>query len=398
MVGAATASVSVDERARAKREALSRHPLLAGCSHLIVRRFAAFADEVRIPAGDVVVEQGRHGLWFFMIDSGRAEVVRNGVCTGVLGPGDHFGEAAVLRQVLQPATVRATSDMTLYVVGCQRLVPLVRDSRALRARLGDVVTAPRPVAGAPPAWAPWHPPAHHRLADRPIQRRRRTRWLVLGAVVAAGALGAIWHPPLAVVAPGHAFDAADDITITGAATTPVHGHYLVPTVRASRPTVLGLGLAMLHPHRHLVGADEVSPPGTTADSRRRDGAKAFGRSQLLGATAGARAAAVNINTITVRFQRRDVTGPSAGLAYALAVKDMLDPADLAQGRTIAATGEVLPDGHVVSVGFIAQKATGATEAGATLFLVPDVEVTQAWGNGLRVEGVGSIADALDSLR
>ena len=119
---------------------------------------------------------------------------------------------------------------------------------------------------------------------------------------------------------------------------------------------------------------------------------------MLGATAGARAAGVNINTITVRFQRRDVTGPSAGLAYALAVKDMLDPADLAQGRTIAATGEVLPDGHVVSVGFIAQKATGATEAGATLFLVPDVEVTQAWGNGLRVEGVGSIADALDSLR
>jgi len=398
VVTVATATVSVDERLRAKRAALSHHPLFTGCPHLTVRRFAAFADEVRVPAGEVVVEQGRHGLWFFVIEAGRAEVVRNGVCTGVLGPGEYFGEAAVLRQVLQPATVRALSDMTMYVVGCQRLVPLVRDSRALRSRLGEVVTAPRTAAGAPLAWSPWHPPAYLRPPDRPMQRRRGTRWIVLGAGVAAAILAAAWHPPLAVVTPGHPFDAADDITITGAPTTPVHGRYLVPTVKASRPTVLGLGLAMLHPHRHIVGADEVAPPGTTAESRLRNGENAFRRSQLLGAAAGARAAGVNINTITVRFQSRAVTGPSAGLAYALAVEDMLDRADLAQGRTIAATGEVTAEGRVVPVGFVGQKAPAATGAGATVFLVPDVEVTQAWGNGLRVEGVGSISDALAALR
>jgi len=54
-------------------------------------------------------------------------------------------------------------------------------------------------------------------------------------------------------------------------------------------------LALFHPHRHIVGADEVSPPGTTSESRLENGEKAFRRSQLLGAAAGARAAGININ-------------------------------------------------------------------------------------------------------
>ena len=399
MVAAATASVSVEERARAKRAALARHPLLSGCSPLTLRRFAAFADEVRVPTGEIIVEQGRHGLWFFVIDSGEAEVERDGVRTGLLGAGQYFGEAAVLRQVPQPATVRALSDMTLYVVGCQRLVPLVRDTRALRARLGDVVHAPRSIVAHPTSgWVADHRPVDHRLPHRPIPRRRHRRWLVLGCLAVAGALAATWHPPVAVVAPGRPFDVARDITITGAPTTPIHGRFIVPTVRATHPTLLGLGLAMLRPHRHIVAARDVFPPGTSAESRQRDGAAAFRRSQLLGAAAGARAAGINVQALTVRFRTRAVTGPSAGLAYALAVEDLLDRADLAQGRTIAATGDVRPDGQVGPVGYVSQKAPAAIGAGATVLLVPDVEVTEAWGNGLQVDGVGSVSDAANRLR
>jgi len=100
----------------------------------------------------------------------------------------------------------------------------------------------------------------------------------------------------------------------------------------------------------------------------------------------------------VHFSSRAVTGPSAGLAYALAVEDLLDRADLAQGRTIAATGDVQPDGRVGPVGYVGQKAPAATGAGATVLLVPDVEVTEAWGNGLQVDGVGSVSDAIARLR
>jgi hypothetical protein len=410
VVGVTTASVSVVERVRAKRAALTRHPLLAGCSPLTVRRFAAFADEVRVPAGEVIVEQGRHGLWFFVIDSGEAEVLRDGWGKGLLGPGQHFGESAVLRQVLQPATVRALSDMTLYVIGCQRLVPLVRDTRALRDRLGDVVAPPRRVVARPSqTWASVRR-ADHRLPGRAVPRRHRQRWAVLAFVAVAAALAAVWHPPLAVVAPGRPFDVADDITITGVPTSPVHGRYLVPTVRASHPTLLGLGLALLHPNRRIVSADDVFPPGTSADTLRRNGEDAFRRSQLLGAAAGAQAAGLSVHRagsaqtpsiqlpFTVRFRARVVGGPSAGLAYALAVEDMLDRADLARGRTIAATGDVLLDGRVGPVGYVGQKAPAATSGGATILLVPDVEVTEAWGKGLQIDGVGSVQDAIARLR
>jgi hypothetical protein len=387
----------VAERLRVKRAALTRQPLLSECSTFIVRRLAAVTDEVRVAAGDVLVEQGRHGLWFFMIEEGHAERVRNGRVEEVLGPGQYFGEDAVLRQVTQPSTVRALSDMRLFVVGCQRLVPLVRDVRALRAHLGEVVSRPRPgsmpFAGVEKTWhiavsASNRPPA------LPAPRRMR-RWVVLGAVAAVLALAAVWHPPLAVVSPGSTIDISGDITVIGARTTPIHGRYLVPTVRVNQPTLLGLALSLRHPNRRVVGLDEVIPPGSSREELRRTGIAAFAASQRAGAQAGMTAAGVRV---TVHVRPRPVSGPSAGLAYALVVEDILDPVDRAGGRTIALTGVVSPAGAVAPVGYVAQKAAVAADARASVLLVPDVEVTDAWGKGLDVRGVGSVLDALAALR
>src|SRR3954469_25176583 len=146
MANVVAAPAPVAGRLRAKRAALARQPLLSECSALTVRRLAAVTDEVKVSCGDVIVEQGRPGLWLFMVERARAERVQDGRVEEVLGPGRYFGEHAVLRQVPQPATIRALSDMTLFVVGCQRLVPLVRDVRPLRLRLGDAASRPRPAA------------------------------------------------------------------------------------------------------------------------------------------------------------------------------------------------------------------------------------------------------------
>lgn len=92
----------------------------------------------------------------------------------------------------------------------------------------------------------------------------------------------------------------------------------------------------------------------------------------------------------VRFDERDVGGPSAGLAYALAIYDKLSQPDEARGRTIAATGTVDLDGDVGPVGGVAQKARAAERAGAELFLVPVSEVDEARGVDVRVQGVASL--------
>lgn len=103
----------------------------------------------------------------------------------------------------------------------------------------------------------------------------------------------------------------------------------------------------------------------------------------------------------VRIDPGDVSGPSAGLAFALTLIDKLSPGDLTGGRVVAVTGTVGADGRVGEVGGVAQKAVAARRAGAALFLVPAAEVAQARaeaGAGMRVVGVRTLDDALDALR
>ena len=99
----------------------------------------------------------------------------------------------------------------------------------------------------------------------------------------------------------------------------------------------------------------------------------------------------------ISFPERDVGGPSAGLAYAVAIADMLSAQDFARGRVVATTGTIDPDGDVGPVGGVEQKAVAAEDAGAQLFLVPQGEVDEASDAGLWVKGVKTLGQALETL-
>ena len=73
----------------------------------------------------------------------------------------------------------------------------------------------------------------------------------------------------------------------------------------------------------------------------------------------------------------DVGGPSAGLAYTLAIIDQLTPGSLTGGNTVAVTGTMELDGHVGEVGGVHQKTLAAIDAGATLMIVPTGEYPDA---------------------
>ena len=73
-------------------------------------------DEVDVPAGKVLAQEGDVGHEFFVIEEGTAEVTRDGQRIGELGPGDFFGEMALLEEERRTATVTATSPMTLIVM------------------------------------------------------------------------------------------------------------------------------------------------------------------------------------------------------------------------------------------------------------------------------------------
>ncbi|MEX0875118.1 MAG: site-2 protease family protein [Actinomycetota bacterium] len=101
---------------------------------------------------------------------------------------------------------------------------------------------------------------------------------------------------------------------------------------------------------------------------------------------------------TVEFREREIGGPSAGLAYALAVYDLIEEANIAEGRDVATTGTIDLDGRIGPVGGLEEKAVSAQRAGADLFLVPDDEVRDARTSGLEVVGVTTLEDAVRALR
>lgn len=95
-----------------------------------------------------------------------------------------------------------------------------------------------------------------------------------------------------------------------------------------------------------------------------------------------------------------VGGPSAGLAFTLAVIDVLTPGELTGGHLVATTGTIRLDGTVGPVGGAVQKAVSVRDAGYEVFLVPEAELDEVRatvGDDLAVIGVGTLAEALEAL-
>lgn len=95
-----------------------------------------------------------------------------------------------------------------------------------------------------------------------------------------------------------------------------------------------------------------------------------------------------------------VVGPSAGLAYALELLDLLTPGELTGGSNVAATGELLADGRVGPIGGIAQKTVTVRRSGAKVFLVPkenEAEARAHAGSKLQIRGVSTFDEALKAL-
>jgi CRP-like cAMP-binding protein len=75
-----------------------------------------WAQEVEVPSGKPLVEEDRFAYEFFVIESGEAEVIRAGVPIARLGPGDFFGEMALMGHHRRTASVVAAGLMRLVVM------------------------------------------------------------------------------------------------------------------------------------------------------------------------------------------------------------------------------------------------------------------------------------------
>lgn len=89
-------------------------PMFVPLSLTVIEQIAADLVRIAVKAGTDVVRQGEPGDCYFLIEDGRVEVIHDGAAIAALGPGEGFGEIALLRDVARTATVRAATDLDLF--------------------------------------------------------------------------------------------------------------------------------------------------------------------------------------------------------------------------------------------------------------------------------------------
>ena len=95
----------------APQEVLAKVPLFSMLSKKDLARLANNAHERTFPAGAVLTEQDETGVTFGVIVEGQAAVSVHGRSARTLGPGDYFGEMALIDHSYRSATITADTEL-----------------------------------------------------------------------------------------------------------------------------------------------------------------------------------------------------------------------------------------------------------------------------------------------
>jgi CPA1 family monovalent cation:H+ antiporter len=114
-------------------------PLFAGLAETELATIAAAASEFEVAEGQMIATEGDFGHALYAIESGTAEVRSEGALLRTLGPGDPFGEVAVISSGRRTASVVATSPMRLIALFKRDVWALERQTPELAKRLRAVL-------------------------------------------------------------------------------------------------------------------------------------------------------------------------------------------------------------------------------------------------------------------
>jgi CRP-like cAMP-binding protein len=110
-------------------------PMFQTCSDKELRPVAKLAETLDFAAGEEIIKQGKTGHEFYILLSGKAEVTRDGVSIATLGPGDYFGELALLDPSPRVATVTMISAGQVLEVTQREFWQLMSDLPILPLKL-----------------------------------------------------------------------------------------------------------------------------------------------------------------------------------------------------------------------------------------------------------------------
>ncbi|GGZ22197.1 S16 family serine protease [Streptomyces poonensis] len=250
-----------------------------------------------------------------------------------------------------------------------------------------------------------------RLSRLPRRKAVAVCALPVVALLAAAAFAPL---PFSLAQPGRTVDVLGEskgdpvITISGAKTRETSGQLRMTTIVATGPAVsLKLGDVIdgwFRTDRAVMPRDAVYPSGGDVQEIEKHNKAEMKESQETASQAALSYLGKDGEDIEVGLEAGDIGGPSAGLLFSLGIVDKLDGdgsgGDLTGGRVIAGTGTIDASGKVGPVGGVALKTQAAHRDGATVFLVPKAECSDAQSElpeGMRLIPVTSLKGAVSAL-
>ncbi len=115
--------------------------ILAPLGEATLETLAARLERARFARGQDVMRQGEPGDRFYVIETGEVEVLQDGTRLRTQGPGDSFGEIALLRDTPRTATVRALGELQLLTLGREDFIPAVTGHAESAAEAESVIAA-----------------------------------------------------------------------------------------------------------------------------------------------------------------------------------------------------------------------------------------------------------------
>jgi CRP-like cAMP-binding protein len=108
-------------------ESLSRVPLFSQVGKRELKRLETRMSARTFPEGHVIAEEGQTGVGFFLIEDGNATVSIGGEERRTLGPGDWFGEMALIDEGPRSATVVAATDLRCRGLSAWEFRPFIQE-------------------------------------------------------------------------------------------------------------------------------------------------------------------------------------------------------------------------------------------------------------------------------
>ena len=133
-----------------KLQLIADVPMFSACTKQEIKRIASLANRVEVAEGQPLTKEGDRGKEFFIIAEGDARVTVRGDQVATLGPGDFFGETALLDPGPRTATVTAATPMVVYKVEGEDFRSLLIDVpfiarnilRGIARRMRELTEAP----------------------------------------------------------------------------------------------------------------------------------------------------------------------------------------------------------------------------------------------------------------